>query len=137
VFYRDKPPLSSSQRDKTTPVRSSTSSISKDSLHASSPDPHQDSTAPPPPTEAVPVNPALSFTIDFGSETSSEKRKKLKSGASLSEFVPTKLRNSLHARGSSSEKSLNSSFSQAAAGSGSASGRSSGKNSVSETFHRV
>ena len=102
---RDKPP---SGRDKSTPARSLTSSISKDSLVLSpdsarerSVDREADSVGRAAETSS---NPALSFTVDFGDE----KKPKLKTGASLSEFVPTKIRNSLsfHAR---SEKSSSSS----------------------------
>ncbi|KAL8576171.1 hypothetical protein ACOMHN_027826 [Nucella lapillus] len=94
---RDKP-----QRDKTTPARSSTSSISKDSLVLSpvsargrsvdkESDPGRSASGGFCAAEA-----ALSFTVEFGDE----KKPKLKSGASLSQFVPMKLRNSLrtHAR---------------------------------------
>ena len=97
---RDKPP---SGRDKSaTPARSLTSSISKDSLVLSPADSarersaDRDGDAGGRAAAETSSNPALSFTVDFGDE----RKPKLKSGASLSEFVPTKIRNSLsfHAR---------------------------------------
>ena len=100
---RDKPP---SGRDKSaTPARSLTSSISKDSLVLSPSDSARERSADrdgdaggraAAAAAETSGNPALSFTVDFGDE----RKPKLKSGASLSEFVPTKIRNSLsfHAR---------------------------------------
>ncbi|XP_076442172.1 uncharacterized protein LOC143281103 isoform X2 [Babylonia areolata] len=101
---RDKPP-SSGPRDKTTPARSLTSSslskdslvLSPDSVRGRSVDKESD-----PGGKAAGVgtgaaatevcgNPGLSFTVEFGDE----KKPKLKNGASLSQFVPSKLRHSL------------------------------------------
>ena len=108
---RDKPP---SGRDKSaTPARSLTSSISKDSLVLSPADSARERSADRDgdaggraAAAEISSNPALSFTVDFGDE----RKPKLKSGASLSEFVPTKIRNSLsfHARSEKASSSVSS-----------------------------